>query len=123
MELPEALRLERLALTVQVKQYGMLTEQTSVARAILSALDHIPTVLILSQDAFYRKHTPEEIKLAFQNDLDLGKCRISLDLTQALLTTRKDHPDSIDIALFAKVGDLMAIGYEPGADASSVSQS
>lgn len=49
-----------------------LTRQTSVARAILSALDHIPTVLILSQDAFYRKHTPEEIKLAFANDLDLG---------------------------------------------------
>jgi uridine kinase len=46
--------------------------QTSVARAILAALDHIPTVLILSQDAFYRKHTPEEIKLAFANDLDLG---------------------------------------------------
>lgn len=47
--------------------------QTSVARAILSALDHIPTVLILSQDAFYRKHNEEEIKLAFQNDLDLGR--------------------------------------------------
>jgi hypothetical protein len=46
--------------------------QTSVARAILSALDYIPTVLILSQDAFYRKHTQEEIDLAFKSDLDLG---------------------------------------------------
>jgi uncharacterized membrane protein len=44
-----------------------------VARAILQQLDHIPTVLILSQDSFYRRHTPEEIKLAFDNDLDLGK--------------------------------------------------
>lgn len=50
--------------------------QTSVARAILSALDHIPTVLILSQDAFYRKHTPEEIKLAFASDLDLGQSTV-----------------------------------------------
>jgi uridine kinase len=48
-------------------------EQTSVARAILQQLDHIPTVLILSQDSFYRRHTPEEIKLAFDNDLDLGE--------------------------------------------------
>ena len=44
-----------------------------MARAILQQLDHIPTVLILSQDSFYRRHTPEEIKLAFDNDLDLGK--------------------------------------------------
>jgi uridine kinase len=76
-----------------------------VARAILSALDHIPTVLILSQDSFYRRHTPEEIKLAFDNDLDLGKSqgvvrkRMSAD-------TSVDHPDSIDTALFAKVAIL-----------------
>jgi len=50
----------------------LANEQTSVARAILQQLDHIPTVLILSQDSFYRRHTPEEIKLAFDNDLDLG---------------------------------------------------
>jgi uridine kinase len=52
---------------------NLADEQTSVARAILQQLDHIPTVLILSQDSFYRRHTPEEIKLAFDNDLDLGE--------------------------------------------------
>lgn len=52
---------------------GSASGKTSVARAILSALGYIPTVLILSQDAFYRAHTPEEIELAFANDLDLGK--------------------------------------------------
>jgi hypothetical protein len=36
-------------------------------------LDHIPTVLILSQDAFYRWHNDEEIKRAFSSDLDLGE--------------------------------------------------
>ena len=51
---------------------GQANAQTSVARAILSALDYIPTVLILSQDAFYNYHSPEELELAFKNDLDLG---------------------------------------------------
>ncbi|ORX38266.1 uridine kinase family-domain-containing protein [Kockovaella imperatae] len=63
---------------------GSASGKTSVARAILSALNYVPTVLILSQDSFYRKHTQEEIDLAFKSDLDL------------------DHPDSIDTALFAK---------------------
>lgn len=68
-----------------------LKNQTSVARAILSALDHIPTVLILSQDSFYRRHTPEEVKLAFDNDLDLGRSqglcrhRMSADIAQIIL--------------------------------------
>jgi len=51
---------------------GSASGKTSVARAILSALGYIPTVLILSQDAFYRAHTPEELELAFKSDLDLG---------------------------------------------------
>ncbi|WWD02096.1 uridine kinase [Kwoniella europaea PYCC6329] len=63
---------------------GSASGKTSVARAILSALNYIPTVLILSQDAFYCAHTPEEIELAFNNDLDL------------------DHPNSIDTPLFVK---------------------
>ncbi|RSH85620.1 Uridine kinase [Saitozyma podzolica] len=63
---------------------GSASGKTSVARAILSALNNIPTVLILSQDSFYRHHTPEEIQQAFNNDLDL------------------DHPDSIDVPLFEK---------------------
>ncbi|ODN85473.1 uridine kinase [Cryptococcus wingfieldii CBS 7118] len=63
---------------------GSASGKTSVARAILSALDYIPTVLILSQDAFYYAHTPEQLELAFNNDLDL------------------DHPDAIDKPLFAQ---------------------
>ncbi|WVR09380.1 uridine kinase [Kwoniella sp. DSM 27419] len=63
---------------------GSASGKTSVARAILSALNYIPTVLILSQDSFYCAHSPEEIELAFKNDLDL------------------DHPDSIDTPLFVK---------------------
>lgn len=51
--------------------------QTSVARSILSALNNIPTVLILSQDSFYQQHSPEEIEMAFKNDLDLGGSRKS----------------------------------------------
>ena len=52
---------------------GSASGKTSVARAILSALGYIPTVLILSQDAFYRAHSAEELELAFKSDLDLGE--------------------------------------------------
>jgi uridine kinase len=52
---------------------GSASGKTSVARAILSALGYIPTVLILSQDAFYRAHNEEEIRLAFESNLDLGE--------------------------------------------------
>lgn len=44
----------------------------------MSALNNIPTVLILSQDSFYKHHTPEEIQQAFNNDLDLGMCRYQI---------------------------------------------
>ncbi|KAJ9121749.1 hypothetical protein QFC22_002370 [Naganishia vaughanmartiniae] len=63
---------------------GSASGKTSVAEAILKSLNNIPTVLVLSQDSFYRKHNEQEIKLAFQNDLDL------------------DHPDAIDTDLFVK---------------------
>ncbi|KAI5451367.1 Uridine kinase [Naganishia albida] len=63
---------------------GSASGKTSVAEAILKSLNNIPTVLVLSQDSFYRKHNEEQIKLAFQNDLDL------------------DHPDAIDTELFVK---------------------
>lgn len=44
-----------------------------MARAICKGLNNIPTVLILSQDAFYKQHSPEEIKQAFNNDFDFGE--------------------------------------------------
>ncbi|BEJ00368.1 hypothetical protein CcaverHIS631_0502250 [Cutaneotrichosporon cavernicola] len=57
---------------------------TSVARAICKGLNNIPTVLILSQDAFYKYHTQEDIQQAMNNDFDF------------------DHPDSIDMELFSQ---------------------
>lgn len=41
----------------------------------MSALNHIPTVLILSQDAFYKRHSEEEIQQAHNNDFDFGELR------------------------------------------------
>jgi uridine kinase len=38
------------------------------------------------QDSFYKKHTQEELELAFANRLDF------------------DHPDAVDMPLFAAVG-------------------
>ncbi|BEJ15613.1 hypothetical protein CspHIS471_0502180 [Cutaneotrichosporon sp. HIS471] len=63
---------------------GSSSGKTSVARAICKGLNNIPTVLILSQDAFYKYHTQEEIQQAMNNDFDF------------------DHPDSIDMELFAQ---------------------
>lgn len=70
---------------------GSASGKTHVARQIVQKLGSIPTVLILSQDSFYKKHTPEELELAFQNLYDF------------------DHPDSVDIPLFAAcLADLKA---------------
>ncbi|BEJ08138.1 hypothetical protein CcaverHIS641_0502230 [Cutaneotrichosporon cavernicola] len=46
---------------------------TSVARAICKGLNNIPTVLILSQDAFYKYHTQEDIQQAMNNDFDFER--------------------------------------------------
>jgi uridine kinase len=48
----------------------------------------IPSVIILSQDSFYRQHNEEELKLCFANMYDL------------------DHPDAIDAPLFASVSGV-----------------
>lgn len=66
--------------------------QTSVAREILRQLDHVPNVLILSQDSFYRHHDEEEIALAFANELDF------------------DHPSAIDFGLFKEVLEELRLG-------------
>jgi uridine kinase len=41
--------------------------------------------LIVFQDSFYKEHTPEELELAFSNQYDF------------------DHPDAIDMPMFAAV--------------------
>ncbi|KAF9065590.1 armadillo/beta-catenin/plakoglobin [Rhodocollybia butyracea] len=70
---------------------GASTDVTHVARQIVKALGSIPTVLILSQDSFYKHHSPEEIKLAFESKFDF------------------DSPHAIDMKLFAScLADLKA---------------
>ncbi|KAI0288012.1 uridine kinase family-domain-containing protein [Russula brevipes] len=62
---------------------GSASGKTHVARQIVRAVGSIPSVVIMSQDSFYRRHTPEEVALAFASRFDL------------------DHPDAIDMDLFA----------------------
>ncbi|KZW02743.1 uridine kinase [Exidia glandulosa HHB12029] len=70
---------------------GSSSGKTTVARAIVEAMGSIPTVVIVSQDSFYKPHGPEELKLAFENKYDF------------------DHPNSIDMPLFAEcLTDLKA---------------
>ncbi|PCH42248.1 armadillo/beta-catenin/plakoglobin [Wolfiporia cocos MD-104 SS10] len=70
---------------------GSASGKTHVARQIVQSLGSIPTVIILSQDSFYKQHTPEEIELAFASRFDF------------------DHPDAIDMPLFAScLADLKA---------------
>ncbi|TFY70473.1 hypothetical protein EVG20_g2532 [Dentipellis fragilis] len=71
---------------------GSASGKTHVARQIVRSLGSIPTVIILSQDSFYKKHSPEEIALAFASRFDF------------------DHPDAIDMQLFAScLSDLKAL--------------
>ncbi|KAJ7170713.1 armadillo/beta-catenin/plakoglobin [Mycena crocata] len=60
-----------------------LADPTHVARQIVRLLGSIPSVVILSQDSFYKHHTPEELALAHASAFDF------------------DHPDSIDMPMFA----------------------
>lgn len=49
---------------------GSASGKTSVARAILQNLQHIPWVGIISQDSFYKELTKEQSRLAFENNYD-----------------------------------------------------
>ncbi|KAL0954478.1 hypothetical protein HGRIS_003447 [Hohenbuehelia grisea] len=70
---------------------GSASGKTHVARQIVRSLGSIPTVIILSQDSFYRRKSPEEVELAHKNLVDF------------------DHPDAIDMPLFAScLADLKA---------------
>ena len=57
---------------------GSASGKTSVAREILKKLPNVPWVAIVSQDAYYKSLSPEESKLAFQEQYDF------------------DHPDAFD---------------------------
>ncbi|GAK63885.1 armadillo/beta-catenin/plakoglobin [Moesziomyces antarcticus] len=57
---------------------GSASGKTSVAREILKRLPNVPWVAIVSQDAYYKSLTPEQSKLAFQEQYDF------------------DHPDAFD---------------------------
>ncbi|KAF7771557.1 hypothetical protein Agabi119p4_5868 [Agaricus bisporus var. burnettii] len=70
---------------------GSASGKTYVAREIVRSLGSIPTVIILSQDSFYKYHSPEELALAHANMLDF------------------DHPDAIDVPMFVNcLADLKA---------------
>ncbi|EST07955.1 Phosphoribulokinase/uridine kinase [Kalmanozyma brasiliensis GHG001] len=57
---------------------GSASGKTSVAREILKKLPNVPWVAIVSQDAYYKSLTPEQHKLAHQEQYDF------------------DHPDAFD---------------------------
>ncbi|KAI6125082.1 armadillo beta-catenin plakoglobin [Pisolithus croceorrhizus] len=70
---------------------GSASGKTYVARQIVKSLGSTPTVLIMSQDSFYKRHTEEEIALAHANHFDF------------------DHPGAIDMDMFAAcLADLKA---------------
>ncbi|KAJ7274365.1 armadillo/beta-catenin/plakoglobin [Mycena haematopus] len=70
---------------------GSGSGKTHVAQQIVRSLGSIPSVVILSQDSFYKHHTEEELALAHASAFDF------------------DHPDSIDMPLFAAcLSDLKA---------------
>ncbi|KAG1775910.1 armadillo beta-catenin plakoglobin [Suillus placidus] len=70
---------------------GSASGKTHVAQQIVRSLGSVPTVVILSQDSFYKRHTAEEIALAHANRIDF------------------DHPDAIDMPMFAAcLADLKA---------------
>lgn len=71
---------------------GSSSGKTHVARQIVRSLGSIPTVVIMSQDSFYKRLTPEKVALAFASRLDL------------------DHPNSMDMDLFAAcLSDLKSL--------------
>lgn len=70
---------------------GSASGKTYVSRQIVKSLGSTPTVVIMSQDSFYKRHTEEEIALAHANHFDF------------------DHPDAIDMDMFAAcLADLKA---------------
>lgn len=70
---------------------GSASGKTSVARSILACLPNVPWVCIVSQDSFYKPLTPEQSKLAFENNWNF------------------DHPGSFDVDLFKQsIADLKA---------------
>ncbi|KII89982.1 hypothetical protein PLICRDRAFT_40168 [Plicaturopsis crispa FD-325 SS-3] len=70
---------------------GSASGKTHVARQIVRALGSIPTVIILSQDSFYKRLSPEQQELAFSSRFDF------------------DHPNALDMPMFAScLSDLKA---------------
>lgn len=70
---------------------GSASGKTYVAEQILRKMEHLPSVVIMSQDSFYNRLTPEQSKVAFENKYDF------------------DHPNAIDLQLFAEcLADLKA---------------
>ncbi|KAG8908347.1 Uridine kinase [Tulasnella sp. 403] len=70
---------------------GSASGKTFVAEQILKQMEHLPSVVIMSQDSFYNRLSPEQNKRAFENKHDF------------------DHPNALDLKLFAScLADLKA---------------
>ena len=70
---------------------GSASGKTSIAKQIIRLLPNVPWVAIVSQDAFYRPLSPEQIELAFAQNFDF------------------DHPNAIDQELLVQcIKDLKA---------------
>ena len=60
---------------------GSASGKTSIAKEVIRLLPNIPWVAIVSQDAFYRPLTPEQIKMAFNQNFDFDHpCAIDQEL-------------------------------------------
>lgn len=70
---------------------GSASGKTSIAKEVIHRLPKVPWVAIVSQDAFYRPLSPDQIELAFNQNFDF------------------DHPNAIDQELLVEcIRDLKA---------------
>lgn len=70
---------------------GSASGKTSIAKEVIRQLPKVPWVAIVSQDAFYRPLSPEQINMAFNQNFDF------------------DHPNAIDQELLVEcIRDLKA---------------
>lgn len=63
---------------------GSASGKTSIAKEVIHRLPKVPWVAIVSQDAFYRPLSPDQVKLAFDQNFDF------------------DHPNAIDQELLVQ---------------------
>lgn len=81
---------------------GSASGKTSVATRILTRLN-VPTVAVVSQDSFYKPLTPEQSKLAFENNWDFD-CEAAFDqelLKQCIIDLKNGR--AVDVPVYSFV--------------------